>query len=165
MAILTNQQLSKNLEISGIPCQPKEDCASIALKVARKIHPQIQEDEIAEAYRVGRQKDEQGKERLNRSILVKFRSLTTRDIIFKNKRVLTNVDTSNLGLSNLKKRIYVNENLSYETRSLFRLANNLKKENNWKFIWTNSGTIYVKKDVNSKILSISSIKDLDVMKA
>ena len=86
VAILTNQQLSKNLEISGIPCQPKEDCASIALKVARKIHPQIQEDEIAEAYRVGRQKDEQGKERLNRSILVKFRSLTTRDIIFKNKK-------------------------------------------------------------------------------
>ena len=124
---LNNKLLFDNLEIAGIPCMPNEDCTAIAMSVAKAIHPQIQATDVAEVHRIGNPRDPEGNLKSHRSILVKFKSSTTRSIIYRNKKRLKDINTNTLGLSNEISRIFINENLTYETKKLFREANTLKK--------------------------------------
>ena len=157
---ISNQQLSKNLIIAGVPRESKEDCAEISFIVAQKVCPDIKKDEIEEAFRIGKTKDETGKVRLDRPILIKFKSHQSRNLVYKNKKSLKNVTTADIGLCRDKNRIFINENLCHETKELFREANKLKKKNNWSFIWTNFGKIFVKKDEDSDVVPITCIEDL-----
>ena len=69
-----------------------------------------------------------------------------------------------MGLNNEKKRIYINENLSFETKMLFNKAYQLRKEYGWRYIWTDFGVILARKVDNSNVIKIRSEKDLVFLK-
>ena len=161
---LTNSLLSENLEVAGIPCKPEEVCTDIALKVTRKVYPGIKPGDIKDTYRLGNPKTKDGNVKLNRPLLIKFNSAKTRNIVFKNKKNLKDIDTMEMGLTAEKKRVFINEHLSAQTKSLFWLTNKTRKEQNWKFIWTNNGTIYARKNENSEVKIIKSKVDLELIK-
>ena len=163
MNSLANQQLANNLEIVGVPVTNNEVCADIAIKVARKAHPEMKRKEISEAYRIGRLKNEDGTANVNRSLVVKFKSVAMRNTVYKNKKALKGVTAKDLDLGQATNRIYINENLNYETKSLMREANQFKKDNGWNYIWTNFGIIYVRENDKSKSYAITSKKDLEVL--
>ena len=164
---LANQQLANNLEIAGIPVKTDENCQEIALKVIQKVDPLMLKDQISDAYRIGRATDEDGNANVNRSLLVKFKSVASRNNIYKKKKVLKNVRAAHIGLGTNNDRIFVNENLCFETKSLFREANTFKKDKGWKYIWSNRGIIYIKEndDPNSKVYALTSKKHLEVLKS
>ena len=68
----------------------------------------------------------------------------------------------NLKFDELKaKMIYINENLTTQSKNILFNARKFVKENGWKFAWSSRGTIFVKKTENSKAFLINAIEDLE----
>ena len=161
---LKNEQLRDNLEISGLPHKDGENCNLIAFNVCRQVYPDIKQEDIVDAFRMGSAKDKEGRPRMQRNMLVKLKEKKVRNLIYKNKKRLKGVDTAKLGLSAEKKRLYINENLSRESKFLFSKANALRKEKSWRYIWTDFGAILLRKADDSKVLRVRSEKDLVFIK-
>ena len=157
---LKNQQLRDNIEISGVPCRSDENCKMVALNVIKQVRPETIQDDIVEVHRMGNANDLDGNPRMHRNLLVQLKERKVRDEIYKNKKKLRGVDTVRMGLSSESQRIYINENLSRESKALFKKANDLRKEKRWKYIWTSFGIILVRKDDESRVLRVCSEMDL-----
>ena len=56
--------------------------------------------------------------------------------------------------------IYINEHLSPEHRKIFGEASAKRKELNYKYIWTNNGISFMRKDDNSQMIIIDSLEAL-----
>ena len=149
------------LEIAGVPVSPNEDCKEIALQVAKKANPNLQPTDVIQAFRIGRMKNTDGNMNTNRPILVQYRCPQTRNTVFKNKKALRGVDTLMMGLANEKKNIYINEHLSGDMKFLLRQANIVRKEKEWRFLWTNGGVIHVRKSESSRVILIKRQEDLN----
>lgn len=61
--------------------------------------------------------------------------------------------------------IYINESLSPKNKELFKECLKLKREMNFKFIWTHYGRIYLRKDANSPAKAVSNQKDLELIQS
>ena len=91
--------------------------------------------------------------------MVKFKSVQKRMDVFTNRRKFAGKNFSDIGIETEK--IYINENLTPTTRSLFYHANTLKKTHKWKYIWTRNGNIKLRKYDHTQIVTIKNISDLD----
>ena len=58
-----------------------------------------------------------------------------------------------------QKRVYIDENLTQKRKRLFWLAKQKIKALQYKFIWTNNGYIFVRKDIHSEKISIKNEND------
>jgi hypothetical protein len=56
--------------------------------------------------------------------------------------------------------IYLAERLTERNKALFRSCLDVKRNKNYKFIWTSNGIIYLRKDVNSDVIKIKCKEDL-----
>ena len=121
---IKNEQLQDNLEFVGIDCEKDENCKDLALNIVKRIDPNINTNDIFDAYRIGNPKDVDGKPKKSRPILVKFKERKTRNSVYRNKKKIRTDDQINQA----RNRIFINENLCKESKDLFRKANVLKKE-------------------------------------
>jgi hypothetical protein len=79
--------------------------------------------------------------------------------------MLRNKSTSDLPLLNSTgNKIFISESLTKKNKDLFKETWKRKKELGYKFIWTQSGRIFTKKDVNSAKLHIRNNTDLQNMR-
>ena len=54
------------------------------------------------------------------------------------------------------KDIYFNEHLTSKNKNLFNLAKQKQNANNYKFLWTRNGKIFLRKTENSAVIKIDS---------
>ena len=127
--------------------------------IAKNIDPKINREDIIDAYLIGNPIDIDGKPKKSRPILVKFKENKTRNFVYRNKRKLRSVGQD----SSESNRIFINKNLCKESKALFRKANELKKEKNYRFIWTSYGKILLKKKKNDKTICIKCTNDLSLV--
>ena len=118
--------------------------------------PNICDDDVIDAFRIGAAKDGDGNLKKYRTIVVQFKHRNTRNRIYQNKKHIRSQVQNGNG-------IFINENLCRETKGLFRQANFLKKEKNWKFIWTSNGRILMRKDENSRVMFIRNYNSLNLI--
>ena len=52
--------------------------------------------------------------------------------------------------------IYINEHLTSKNKHLFMLAKEKKNTNNYKFLWTRGGKIFIRKDDTSAVIKVDS---------
>ena len=149
-----------NLEIHNVPYATNENINRITINLLKIVDPNMNENDIENCFRIRKnnQKEENTKYKPS-PILVKFQSMKKRMNIFKNKKKLAEKDFSEIGIEATK--VFINENLTPATRSLFYHANVLKKTNNWKYIWTQNGHIKMRKNDNTPILYIKNESDLN----
>ena len=57
-------------------------------------------------------------------------------------------------------RIYLNENLPQNLKILLGKVNQIRKSKQYKFLWTRNGNIYVRKNENTNVISITRNSDL-----
>ena len=100
-----------------------------------------------------------GKPKKSRPILVKFKERKTRNSVYRNKKKLRTDDQNNQA----RNKIFINENLCKESKDLFRKANVLKKEKNYRFIWTSYGRILLRKNENEQTVCIKCTNDLSLI--
>ena len=167
---LENAALSCNLEIHGVPEKPNENVERIALNVIKLADPSADALDIESTFRVIKKSPtakDSNKESTDKNskkkapaapIIVKLKTKSKRMDIIKKRKQLADVDFKNIGID--ADRVYINENLTPMTRSLFYESNKLKKLNGWSSIWTFNGVIKMKRKEGSPIVTIRDISDL-----
>ena len=136
-----------NLELHGLPEQDEEDCNSMVKSVLEKVIPGSAIS-LNKCYRFGNKENSNGKPR---RIFIQFSSKTQRDDIFKNRK----------NLKKLNEPLYLNENLPRYLSILRGKANARRKEKNYKYIWMKNGTILLRENDFSEVVTIRFSSDLD----
>lgn len=132
-----------NIEIHGIKVTDGEDLRSVLGSLATKLKlPVPSSEEVEAVHRI--------KCRPNAvpPILVRFTKFETREKWLEQRTCLK------------KEKIYVNENLTARTKTLFWLTKNKATENQYRFVWVRNGRIYVKKQEGAALIRIRCEADL-----
>lgn len=156
------------LEISGIPVDQHEDTNSIVIKVGSLMGVIVEKSDISVSHRLPSKSQSysnavrQGRSSLAK-IIAKFVRRDIRDQFYSGRKRLKNKTTSDLGMTGFagSNRIYISESLSPKNKRLFQECLKLKREENFKFIWTHYGRIYLRKDSNSSTKVVCNQKDLE----
>ena len=57
--------------------------------------------------------------------------------------------------------VYINEHLNKPNRALFAAANEKKRTLGYRFLWTKSGVVNMRKDEHSEVITITKAKDFE----
>ena len=159
------------LEIRGIP-QPDdgrpESTDQIVKNVGNLVDVDITDQDISVSHRLPqRQRRSNGKmSRRNVGpppIIVKFTRRNIKERLYGARRKLSDSTTSDLGYIE-ENKIYLAESLTEMNRELFRACFSVKKELQYKFIWTQNGRIFLRENKESSVIHIRSKADLDQLK-
>lgn len=149
------QNLHKSVEIQGIPHESNENLNEIIVKMAEKKNLPIGTPNIDIAYR----------NKNNKSVYVKFLQTHVRQTFlgaFKGQE--NQISAKDLGYRSNSNLIYVNEQLSFETRRLFFLTRKFKIDHGYKYAWTVKQKVYLRKADNSPAIRIKVEDDLSSLK-
>lgn len=145
------------IEIVGIPKAQDEDPKEILKEVCSIIGVNIKDEEISTIHRLPDSKKQ--KDRL----IAKFVRRETKDKVYQSRRKLVGKTTNHLpsfqSHSSRPSKIFINESLTKARKALFSKIYEFKKDNNYKFLWTNNGKIYLREKEQSPLYSFVNIDD------
>ena len=72
------------------------------------------------------------------AIIVKFTSSDIREKLYRARKVLKDITSQDLGFSE-ENRIFINESLTHSNNELFKDCLKVKKDKDFKFLWTYGG--------------------------
>lgn len=153
------QQLARlsNIEIVGLPETTHESAVELAVKIASHAGVQLQCTQIESAHRVQPMRKIEGRPR---PIVVKLQSRTLKDQIISGLRKTKGITTRDLGLGGVDRRFFVNEHLTPENKQLFNAIKSRAKDKSYKFVWVRNCNIFLRKNEESPVVAINSLKDL-----
>ena len=95
-------------------------------------------------------------------LIVKFVRRDTKELFYKSRKHLKGITTKDLGLSRLSEnKIYISESLSPRNREIFKACLKFKERNYFKYIWTQQGRIYLRKNSDTPTRIITCQDDLN----
>lgn len=62
-------------------------------------------------------------------------------------------------------KVYINENLTRETRLIFKEAKSLRTSHGYKYVWCSRGNIYCKRDDSTEVYVIDSVEDIKKLRS
>ena len=154
------------VEIRGIPvaATPSEEQTNNIVKdVGKLLGVDITENDISVSHRMPQSQERKGKPRPP-AIIVKFTRRDVKDNFYRARKHLKDLTTQDLGYSE-KNKIYLAESLSERNRMLFKDCLKVKKDLEFKFIWTLNGKIFMRKDKDSPVHLIANKEDLQKMQS
>ncbi|XP_065203925.1 uncharacterized protein LOC135834015 [Planococcus citri] len=131
-----------NVIISGIPEEDNEDIINVVKETANKLEVNLMDHDISIAHRL---KSTRGK---IPPIIVRFTNRNKKIALIKNSKRLR------------LKPIYVNEQLTPYTMSLFKSARDLKEEGLIERVWTKDGKVFIMEEENGLSKRITTEDDL-----
>lgn len=142
------------LEIAGIPKSKEENPEILSVTLFKSLGINVQETDIEACHRIS--------QRENANIIVKFHSRKIRDQVLRERRQLRGKTTHDFGLNveRAPAKIFINESLTRRNKELFRLAQNFKNENGFRFLWTRNGSIFIRKSEQSKVIKVLNPNNL-----
>lgn len=157
---LKQDRLRKTLEISNVPVTEGEDLLGIVTRICQEIGVALNRSEVKEIFRAPTYQSLKSK--IPPPIQVKLSSKEKRDEMLKKKREKKELTTATLNMDTDKPvSIYINEMLTKRNRYLFKLARDLRRNNNIKFAWFKDGRLLVRKTDKAKVKEITSASSLN----
>jgi len=161
-------------EIAGIPVQPGEDTTDLVIKVGSLMGVDLEKCDISVSHRLPTpsyssrlgQEDTSGHDRFPAlqfpKVIVKFVRREKKELFYRNRKNLRDKSTKDLGLSRISENgIFVSESLSQRNKNLFKECLKFKRMYGFKFIWTQQGRTYLRKDNNTPARVITCKADLE----
>jgi hypothetical protein len=153
------EQYSKNynLVLQGVPVVQGENLYHVVSDIARIVGCNINPDSIELCHRLRKRDRAAGNQ--PPEIVAKFFSRQVKENILegrKNKKVLL---AHEVGFQNSNNKVYINEHLTTTNKHLFWLARKVK-ETGYKYVWTRSGKVFVRKDEQSQVIRVASASDI-----
>ena len=151
------------LEICGIPVKREENTDELVRSVGDLIDAGIKPEDISISHRlISQRSTPNSPPAITLKLICQSHCTPVRDKLYSARKHLQNKTTTDLGLG----RTFSNK--IYLAKSLIRKNKNLKcwqtkKSLNYKFIWTNQGRIYLRKDSSSPARIVSTEKDLEAI--
>ena len=147
------------VEIRGVPQKPDESTNTI-VKVGKAVGVEITDIDISVSHRLPPSKLYKNQKPGPPPIIVKFVRRDTKDAFYQARMKLKDMTSKALGFPD-ENRMYISESLSPANRVLFNEAYKLKKDLDYKFLWTSNGRVFLRA---TKASSATSIHSLDLVK-
>lgn len=148
---LEQKNIGNSIEIKGIPKTLNENCADIVLNIAKKSNSNVS---LKSTYRI------YSPDKNTNIIVAEFISTEMmKDFLKKVKSMRLNANMIYNNWST-ESKIFVNERLTKNKRTLFSKARSVCKEKGYKYVWVNNAEILIKKDDGGKTHRIKSEKDI-----
>ncbi|XP_053699034.1 uncharacterized protein LOC128746004 [Sabethes cyaneus] len=155
--------LKNEIVISGVPKELSLCEQTIVTKVAAAVGVQLFTTDIEKIQRIK-----------NGMVLVEFCSSKVRNDILRARKgksifvdeidfgnaVLPGNSRSSPNNKRYHSKVFINENLTRETRLILKEAKSLRATHGYKYVWCGKGNIYCKRDDSSEPHVIDSIEDL-----
>lgn len=151
------------LEIVGIPRVPQDNPNQLVQEVGSLIDVDIGLNDISTTHRLPDTK------KVKNRIIVKFVRRDKREEMYKNRRKLIGKNTS--ALPSVREeigksipsgsKIHINESLTAYRKRLFGKIHKFKQDNNFKFLWTANGTIYLRESESSSVFRFTTFEEFD----
>ncbi|XP_063822891.1 uncharacterized protein LOC135072784 [Ostrinia nubilalis] len=150
-----------NFEIKNVPKkekETKEDLIKMVTCLSSSVGAALTKSDVADIYRVRGKKDNV----VNTPIVVETTSTTLKSELLQscktyNIRNKTKLRAKHLGFVTQEETpIFVSEQLTPKASRLYFLARDLVKSTTFTFCWTAYGNVYVRRDENSPIITITS---------
>jgi hypothetical protein len=152
---LEQNNLSNNIEISGVPPMEDEDLTTVLHHLFEHTDYQFTETTIKDAYRTKPNK----KSGLPGTIIATF------DCHANKHRFMMKVKGKQLSSefvrSNHCRPIYINDHLTKVNKYLFYLARCMRRKGEIKFVWIDNGKVLVKKSEGMESIVVECPKTLD----
>ena len=147
-------------EISGIPPSVwgEENVNNVVVKIAKLMDVEMGEEDISVCHRLAMSRRHEGRPNQHK-IIVKFVRRDIEEKFYKSRRRLSGKTTKDLGYE-VENQLYLGESLTEENKALFRLCFKFK-DNQYQYIWTSNGKIYLRKDNDCTAMWVKSNKDLE----
>ncbi len=149
----------RDIQLVGVPELPEDEEYSeekeidkIVKLAKEKMEITIKANSIEKLHRLGKRKQEKP-----RDIVVRFRSNTTRNNFYQNRKKMINYTDS-------KNNIYANDHLTEYRRNVFYATRQLVKQKKVFAAWTQQGNILIRKNEGDQPEHIRSHEQLSQMK-
>ena len=141
------------VEIRGVPQKPDESTDTIVKEVGKAVGVEITDIDISVSHRLPPSKLYKNRKPGPPPIIVKFVRRDTEDAFYQARMKMT---SKALGFPD-ENRMYISESLSPANRVLFNEAYKLKKDLDYKFLWTSNGRVFLRAAEASSVISIHSL--------
>ena len=151
----------QNLEFEGIPFLKNENVNQIIMDLTKSIGIEIKEQDISIAHRLP-QKPNYNRRNLTKpkpaTVIARFTNRSVRNDIYHRRTAFKSI--SKFPVEGMQ-HLFINENLTQTRKELFWRTKQKAKELGYRYIWTNNGQIYLRKDVDADAIAIHYAGDLD----
>uniref|UniRef100_A0A2A4JUE7 Zinc finger PHD-type domain-containing protein n=1 Tax=Heliothis virescens TaxID=7102 RepID=A0A2A4JUE7_HELVI len=153
-----------NAEISGIPWQKGENLVSILSNIYTKVGLSLELRDINRIHRVRRFEQEPNAPSRPPAIIVQFIRQGSKDQLLAAIRSRRGISTADIGFTGPAANIYVSDHLTPTYKLLLKRSRELKEQCGFKYLWVRDCKIFMRKSDSSKVIRISSDKDLSNIK-
>lgn len=143
---------NRNLEIKGVASTPNENLVQILGRVGDRLGEPIEAGDIEVVHRV------QAKGSSDSNVIVQFLRRSKRNAVLDKARK-KRLSAADLGAGS-SGPVYVNEHLCPVLKKLMGMTVQKKREKGWRFVWTNNGKIFARKNELSPVLHVSTEADI-----
>lgn len=147
-----------NVEISGIPFQKGENLVSILGTIYTKVGLDL--CDINRIHRVRRFEQKPNEPSRPPAIIVQFVRQHSKDQLLAAIRTRRGITTADVGLAGPAANVYISDHLIPANKLLLKRARELKQLHGFAYLWVRDCKIFMRKSDSSKIIRISSDKDL-----
>ena len=145
------------LGIRGIPVLTGEDTSQLVKKVGEIIEVQVQDQDISISHRLTDSRPDR-----DPALIVKFAQRNVCDKFYKARKNLRGKSLRDIGITRFAGcKIFIVESLTQHNRKLFNECLQKRKDLNYRFIWTTHGKILLRKDEDSRVITITKRNDID----
>ncbi|XP_075990099.1 uncharacterized protein LOC142985735 [Anticarsia gemmatalis] len=163
---MENISRSRNIELQSVPESQSENVLQLFKRLCSIIGVKMDDTNILACRRVAKMN---AKSNRPRNILVTLSSQNLRDLVLssttrfnksQSKDHTQMLNSSHLGISGEKTRIYITEHLSPECKHLYSETRRVAKEKEYKYVWVKFGKIYVRKNDECEAIQIKNVERL-----
>ncbi|CAH0551076.1 unnamed protein product [Brassicogethes aeneus] len=151
---LEQEQRKNNLLLMNVPFEENENVTDKIAKILNKIG--VINAEYSECMRLPKKGNIKN---ANTPILLKLKTNKIKEEIMKKKSNFGKLEASDCELPGTN-TLFINEDLAPAKQLLFKKARDVKKENNFKFVWATNGKIFIRKKENDPAIQIQCEDDL-----
>ncbi|XP_024214856.1 uncharacterized protein [Halyomorpha halys] len=154
----TKQEVRFNsVEIRGLPVRNEESVHDAVMNLAKVLNFDLKKEMIDSCFQLKKTENIEYP-----TIIVKFVRRSDKEKFLQSRRSKKNLNTGDLGMKT-SHLIYINESLTTQRRNILAKVKKKKSENGWKFLWVNSGKIFIRKFENGKIHVITNEEEFNRM--
>ena len=152
------------MEIRGVPLPDLESTDAAVVKMAKCIDVELEENDISTSHRLPMRKKTSSQSKRPEqppAIIVKFISRDKRDELYRARSKLKNLTSADLGYRGTANKLFISESLTRYNKELCGKCLEARRRLGYKFIWTQQGRIYLRKEYNDPVIHVASMSDID----
>ncbi|XP_028173167.1 uncharacterized protein LOC114362097 [Ostrinia furnacalis] len=163
LATIEKISRSCNIELQAATERRNENVVALFKNLCEAVKASVDDSHISACRRVAKQNTASNRPR---NIIVTFSSPRVRDLVlsathrYNKSHSGRGLLSSDLGITGDACKIYVNEHLSPELKSLHAATRKVARDHNYKYVWIKYSQIYVRKDDSSGALLVNNTESL-----